>query len=241
MSLRRRRLLRQGLSSVVLSATCFLDSAAGHVRIMAGCLSKIEPCCLFVSPLFQYWSEIMALFQSLEESGMKAPYTPAAFQSLCVLRTEQTQSLLVYSNHFPLWYFKYKLLLIIQIFTGTDIRHVFVLYISAIYFHNNFWKWIQLDSWELRWSTKAVLWLHFGLTWSQQQCTNVQTGFGLQRSPTVWVRTPAGGSGPLRHKNRKTESLYIFRGRSNATRSIFLWTTHLLGTRRVLGTLLCSL
>lgn len=40
--------------------------------------------------------------------------------------------------------------------------------------------------------------------------------------PRFSETTPAGGTGPRRHKNRKTESLYIFRAGSTAPRSVLL-------------------
>lgn len=81
------RLLCQGLSYVLWFATCF-HSAAGPVRIMAFVLDVWSKWSSIVSCLFQYWSEVIVLIQSLE-SGIKAPYTPAAFQSLfCDHRAE---------------------------------------------------------------------------------------------------------------------------------------------------------
>lgn len=106
---------------VVVFATSFLDSGAGHLRI-----SALVQDCLFDASLFQHWTEIMVLFESVEESLLQR------FLTLYTMRTEKIPSPLVHSSYFP------HTLLQTRASVGNAslhsyILHVFVSYTSALY------------------------------------------------------------------------------------------------------------
>lgn len=74
----------QGFSYVL--ATSLLDSCARHFWnqcISPGCLSEMQLCCLLVARQFQYWSGIMVLFHSVEETAAFWTLYPQSTYKVC--------------------------------------------------------------------------------------------------------------------------------------------------------------
>lgn len=99
---------------------------------LSGMSEKKQLYCLSASP-FQYWSGIIVLFQSLEQCGVRAPYSRTAFQSLWAWVRSRV-------HWFTSTIFKIRASVHLQ---HTNTQRVPVSYIYVIF---NSWKWEQFET-----------------------------------------------------------------------------------------------
>lgn len=107
-------------------------------------LSKLSLCCLSTIPV------LVRNNGRLSVTGENWHWSPSTLQQLwnqSVGREQSRHSSVVSSVHLPLTMCRVRAS--VDTTNLHRYRQTCLSYISALYFHNNSWKWIQLDSWEL--------------------------------------------------------------------------------------------